>query len=111
MLRDDFLVRMIRRLGDLIGRAIGLARGGKHDEAQEAVAEIYKSELGMPRDMLEKLDAQTVASTFGAEKSMIIAALLDAEAQLASFAGDRARATERGTRANAIRSAAGLPVT
>jgi hypothetical protein len=110
MLRDDFLMRMIRRLGDLIGRAMGLAKKGQHEEAELAIVEIYKTEVGMPRDMLERLDAKTVASTLGAEKSMIVAALLDAEAQLAKLAGNDTHAAERQERANAIRLAAGLPV-
>ncbi|MGZ3421553.1 MAG: hypothetical protein ACXWUG_10875 [Polyangiales bacterium] len=111
MLRDDFLMRMIRRLGDLIGRAMGLAKKGRHDEAEIAIVEIYKTEVGVPRDMLDRLDPKTVASTLGSEKSMIVAALLDAEAQLAKLAGNEQRAVERLARANAIRVAAGLPVT
>lgn len=110
MLRDDFLMRLIRRIGDLIGRAIGLARQGQHEEAERAIEDAYKNELGMPRAMLDRLDPQTVARTLGGEKSVVVTALLDAEAQLSELAGDEARATERRARANEIRTAAGLPV-
>jgi hypothetical protein len=111
VLRDDFLMRMIQRLVELIARAVGLAKKGRHDEAEEAIEEIYKSEIGMPRDMLEKLAPATIASTLGSEKSMLIAALLDAEAQLAELQGDLVRVADRNARADAIRAAAGLPLT
>lgn len=110
MLRDDFLMRLITRIGDLIARAIRLAKQGKHDEATRSIEDAYKNELGMPRAMLDRLDAATAARTLGGEKSVVLAALLDAEAQLAQLAGDDACALERRQRANALRVAAGLPV-
>jgi hypothetical protein len=109
-LRDDFLMRMIARIVELIGRAMGLAKQGKHDEAENAIDDAYKKELGMPRPMLDRLDPATVVSTLGGEKTVVVTALLDAEAQLAELAGDDARAAERRARAAAIRNAAGLPV-
>jgi hypothetical protein len=111
MLRDDFLMRMIQRMGDLLRRAIELAQKGRREEADQALEEIYNTEIGMPREMLERLDPKTVASTLGPEKSMLVAALLDAEARVADLAGDAALALNRTQRANAIRAAAGLPVT
>lgn len=110
MLRDDFLMRMIQRLGDLLRRAIELARKGKSDEAEQALEEIYKTEIGMPRDMLDRLEPKTVVSTLGAEKSMVVAVVLDSEAELAELSGDAARAASRRARARAVRVAAGLPV-
>ena len=110
MIREDFLMRMIRRLAELIGRALGLARNGQHEEAELAIEDIYKTELGMTRDMVERLDPATVARTLGAEKSMIVASLLDAEAQLAELAADETRASLRRSRASAIRAAAGIPM-
>jgi hypothetical protein len=110
MLRDDFLMRMIQRLGDLLRRAIELARKGKAEEADQALEEIYKTEVGMPREMLDRLEPRTLASTVGAEKSMVVAAVLDSEAELAELAGDATRAANRRARARAVRVAAGLPV-
>jgi len=95
MLRDDFLMRTIRQLAEVIARIAGLRKEGKHDEATAALEAAYHSHVGMPKAMIDKLDAATVAATFGGEKSMIIAALLDAEG--------------RSERANEIRAAAGLP--
>ena len=95
MLRDDFLMRMIRRIGDLIARADGLARQGQHEDAERAIDDAYKTELGIPRAMLDRLDPATVASTLGGEKCVVLTALLDAEAQLAKLVGDEPRATER----------------
>ena len=110
MLRDDFLMRLIARVGELISRALRLAKQGKHDEAGDTLEDAYKKELGMPRAMLDRLDAATAARTLGGEKSVVLAALLDAEAELAQLAGNEASARERRQRANAVRVAAGLPV-
>lgn len=109
MIREDFLLRMIQRLAELIGRVMGLAREGRMEEATAALEEARRSQLGMPGEMLERLDPTEVARVLGAEKSMILAALLDAEADLARMRNDPARERERNERADAVRVAAGLP--
>jgi hypothetical protein len=104
MLREDFVMRMIRQLAEVIARIAGFTREGKHDDAAAALEEAYRSHLGMPKSMVDRLDAETVARTLGAEKSMIVAALLDAEATMHG-----ADVAARAARANQIRTAAGLP--
>lgn len=103
MIRQDYLMRMIQQLAELIGRAMGLAKKGRTEEAEQVLDEALATHIGMPRAMLDKLPPEEIARLLGPEKSMVVAAILDAEAQIH---GDRAR----GERANAIRSAAGLPV-
>ncbi len=104
MFREDFLVRMIKQLAELIGRLAGFTKEGKHDEAAAALEDAYRSYIGMPKSMIARLDPETVASTVGTEKSMVVAALLDAEATMHGADANACRA-----RANAIRVAAGLP--
>lgn len=103
MLRDDFLMRTIRQLAEVIARIAGLTKEGKHDDALAALDGAYHAHVGMPKAMVDRLDPATVAVTFGPEKSMVIAALLDAESSM------RGGTPARSVRANAIRTAAGLP--
>lgn len=103
MIREDFLERMIRQIAETIAAAMGLAREGKVEEAIESIEAAYRTYLGMPKDMVDRLDAATVVATFGAQKAIVIAALLDGEAKL-----DAERAAELAARANAIRAAIGL---
>lgn len=104
MIREDFLIRMIKQLAEVIARIMGLVKEAKYDEATAALEDAYRSFVGMPRSMLDRLDPETVVRTVGAEKAMIIAALLDAEATMPGVDGGA-----RAARANAIRVAAGLP--
>ncbi len=103
MIRQDFLERMIRQIADAIGAALRLAREGKHEEAFQSIEDAYRTYLGMPKPMVDRLDPATVVSTFGPEKAIVIAALLDGEAKL-----DPECAAELTERANAIRAAIGL---
>ena len=111
MIRDDFLMRSIKQLADAIGRIMKLAKEGQGDEAAKELEEATRAHLGMPGAMLDRLPPEEVVRTLNVEKSMIVAALLDAEGDLAAHRGDAARATERRARADAIRRVAGLPVT
>ena len=109
MIREDFLLRAIQRLAEIIGRVLGLAKEGRMDEATAALEAETRAQLGMPSEMLDRLPPNEVARVLGAEKSMILAALLDAEAELARMQKNPARARERNERADAIRVSAGLP--
>ncbi len=109
MIREDFLLRMIQRLAEIIGRVLGLAKEGRIDEATAALEDAMRAQLGMPSEMLDRLPSDEVARVLGPEKSMILAALLDAEAELAGMRKDPARARERNERADAVRVSAGLP--
>lgn len=109
MIREDFLLRLIQQLAEVIGRAMGLARTGKTEEAERALDEAANTHVGMPRAMLEKLPPAEIARLLGAEKSMVVAALLDAEADIAALAADESRALVLRGRADAVRVAAGLP--
>ena len=104
MIRDDFLMRMIRQLAEVIARITGLAKSGRSHEAERALEEACGTFVGMPKSMIDRLDPETIAKTFGPEKAMVIAALLDAEATL-----EKSDAAERRARAAAVRAAAGLP--
>lgn len=104
MIRDDFLMRLIQQLAETIGRAMGLARKGRTEEAVRELDDALLTHVGMPRAMLDRLPPEEVARLLGPEKSMVIAALLDAHADIAGT-------PERRARAEAIRSAAGLPST
>jgi hypothetical protein len=110
MIREDFLLRLIQQLAEVIGRAMGLARKGRTEEAERALDEATNTHVGMPRAMLNKLAPEELARVLGPEKCMVVAALLDAEADIAKLTADEGRAAVLIARANAIRIAAGLPV-
>jgi hypothetical protein len=102
MIRNDFLLRLIQQLAEVIGRALGLAKKGQTEEARRLLDEQLRAHVGMPWAMLDKLPPEEIARLLGAEKCMIIAVILDARADVENDPTLRMRA-------NAIRSAAGLP--
>lgn len=90
MLKDDWLLRTVHRLVELLARAVGAAREGRLDEAKKQLDEAYSGQLGMPRRMLERLDPATCVMTLGKEKSKLLVMLLEAEAEIDALGGNEA---------------------
>jgi hypothetical protein len=102
VIRNDFLLRLIQQLAEVIGRALGLAKKGQTEEARRLLDDQLRTHVGMPWAMLDKLPPEEIARLLGPEKCMIIAVILDARADVEHDPTLRVRAS-------AIRGAAGLP--
>jgi hypothetical protein len=89
MLRDDWLSRQIRELGEAIARAFDANAAGRVVEANDALAEGWDAILPNGRDLLASLDAGSAVAMLGGEERVRGAiALLVAEAELADLRGD-----------------------
>ncbi|HEY4012817.1 MAG TPA: hypothetical protein VGM06_05745 [Polyangiaceae bacterium] len=92
MLKQDYIERMIALLADAIGRIVGLAQSGRHEEAQREIDAAWSGIIGLRRADLQRLDDETLRALVG-PKSEAAVRLLDAEASVREAAGDLATAT------------------
>lgn len=94
MIQDDYLHRLIRQIAQLAA-----AVAGRRAEARaESVAEIdeaYGDLFGLPRGLLDRLDARTVRQLVREDQVPVLLELLEADAALAEATGDAARAAHR----------------
>lgn len=58
--RRDHLLRQIEQLGQFAARLLGLTAKSVWAEAEETLAEAYRSLAGLPKDMLDFLDVATL---------------------------------------------------
>ena len=61
MFREDYLMRLIHQLGDVIARMAGLNRKGEHDQALEVADQVWGKLLDAPRALIEAVDSATLA--------------------------------------------------
>ncbi len=95
--RQDYIERLIQKLGQAIARALGLARSGQHEEGLAIVADAIASGVGLPLPMLLTLTPETVLSLLGPDKARSLAEGLRAHAEILKLAGrtPEASASER----------------
>jgi tetratricopeptide (TPR) repeat protein len=79
MIREDFILRLIRQLAEAISRIAGLRRSGRHDEAISEAGAAWDELLGHPRTIVEVVDTPTLASLLREPARMRVAAQLLAE--------------------------------
>lgn len=100
MLREDYLLKLVREAAAAIARALGKVEEERLDEAQRELDEAWKRLLKMPRDLFFMLDERTVSESIGDDATVRVAArACVAEAQLLARRGDAAGARARHRRA------------
>lgn len=100
-LREDFILRLIRQLVEVIARALHLAKERQFDEAKQALEAGARGALGTELSSLLMVDAPTVVELLGDWRRVLaFAQLVDALGQLDSQRGEPARA--RGHFAHAL---------
>ena len=62
MFRDDYLMRLIHQIGELIARVAGLNRDGRHDQALEAADQAWGKLIDAPRELIDAVDTATLAA-------------------------------------------------
>jgi len=97
-------MRMIRQLVEALARVVGIAKAGQIDDAKRELDKIYGSQLGMPRRMVERLDAATAITMLGPDKANLLVMLLDAEADIHDAAGDEKSSKAARARASELRA-------
>jgi hypothetical protein len=88
MIREDYLMRLIRQLVDALARIAGYRKQGEYDRAMAEVARAWE-ELGVPRDLVTATDGQTLAELLREPARQRVAAeLLAEEAHVMHAKGD-----------------------
>ncbi|EYF02549.1 hypothetical protein [Chondromyces apiculatus] len=75
----DYILRMIDRLAQSIGRVIFARKAGKHEEAAMLLKETADGVFGPMRSMLDKLDATSAAMLLGSVEKVTAYALILSE--------------------------------
>jgi hypothetical protein len=93
MLRDDFLMRQIHKVADMIAAAFGDRSGAPPVDAEsrldEAEEELFASR-GLDRAFVEPLASKSVAQLLGPERARLLVQIATARARLAILRGDDA---------------------
>jgi hypothetical protein len=84
---EDFILRLAKRIGAVLARALGLAKQGNHDESLQVLEQGVGAELGMPLPMLLRLDAASAVRLLGKHKAAQFAAALRTRSILFGMAG------------------------
>jgi hypothetical protein len=66
---QDYIKRLLQKVGDVLARALGLGRAGNYDESLQLLEQGIGTELGMPFSMLLSLDPKSAVSLLGTEKA------------------------------------------
>lgn len=98
--REDYLLRMIRELGAVIARMLGLKGGGQLHEAMQTLDDAEGELLGTMADVVTRVDSATAAHILSEPRRIAAwARLLHERADLLRLAGDGPGAALLDTRA------------
>jgi hypothetical protein len=88
VIREDYIMRLIRQLIDAIARIAGFRKRGEYDRALQEVARAW-DDLGVPRELVLATDRETLLSLLREPaKQRIAAELLAEEAHVVQAKGD-----------------------
>lgn len=100
MLREDYLLKLVRQAAEAIARALKLTEEEQLDGAERELGEAWQRLLKMPRDLFFMLDERTVSESIGDVATVRVAArACVAEALLLERRGQAAAARSRFRRA------------
>ncbi|HYJ10916.1 MAG TPA: hypothetical protein VEX18_17965 [Polyangiaceae bacterium] len=85
--QEDFVLRLARRIGEVLARALGVAKQGSYDESHQVLEQGVASELGMPFHMLLRLDAASAVRLLGRDKAAQLVEALRTRALLFELGG------------------------
>lgn len=74
-------------MGEVLARALGIAKQGSYDDSHQVLEQGVASELGMPFHMLLKLDPQSAVRLLGRDKARLFAEALETRALLFDLGG------------------------
>lgn len=94
MLREDYIIRLIKQLGAFLARIAGKRREGDFEGALDEAGKAWDDLIGQPpRELVDVLDTHTLADLLGEPAKMRVAArLLVEEGRAYAGKGDPAHA-------------------
>src|SRR4051812_29375396 len=93
---QDYIKRLLKKVGDVLARALGLGKAGNYDESMQLLEQGIGAELGMPFTTLLRLEPQSAFSLLGKEKAAAFALALRTRAVLFEL-GDHAEEARAST--------------
>ena len=104
MIREDYILRLVKQLADSVRRIARLRGRGDHEEAMAEADRAWGELLDAPCELRDALDGKTLAGLLGHPKSMRAAAsLLAEEGRVMAARGDPLAAASRFRRALDLR--------
>ena len=101
--RDDWLIRELKMLGEVLARMLGLKNGGQLHEALQTLDDAEGELLGPLAQVAPRLDSATAAHVVGEPRRIAAwARLLHERADLLRLAGDEAGSAAMGQRAREL---------
>ncbi len=95
-IRDDFIVRMLEQIAEVLERVVLGASAGAAQEAELVLGAAYQELTGSDRDLVAQLGTEQLLAILGAplkfnrERGYVLARLLEADAEVQSYGdGDR----------------------
>ena len=107
MIREDYIMRLIRQLAEAVARASGLRKKQREDDAIASLGQSWDELLDTPRNLLEVVDDRTLAELLREPVRMRVGAgLLGEEARAVAAKGDPVTAAVLSGRAMRLYAAA-----
>jgi tetratricopeptide (TPR) repeat protein len=110
MLREDYLIKLIRRAAGAIARALQLtSEGGQLEQADQALSEAMRLLLKLPRNTAAQLDSHTLAQMMDDHRTTrLLARAFFAEGEIRHCQGNPKEARASYRRAMDLYLAAGV---
>lgn len=96
MIERDYIMRMIAQLSAVIARILFAKNAQNYAEAQQLAQNAYEQLLGLNGELVEQMDAATLAMLLGEkEKIKVLATLLREEGEILHLQGNAAAGTRK----------------
>ena len=99
---QDYIKRLLQKIGEVLARALGLAKAGNYDESLQVLEQGVSAELGMPFAMLLRLEPKSAVSLLGKDKAKALAEALRTRGLLFELASRSEEAQKSTARAEAL---------
>lgn len=76
MIREDYIIRLVKQLAAALARIAGHRKREEHDQAHAAIARAWEELFDIPRPLVDRLDGPTLASLLDDPAKLRIAAQL-----------------------------------
>jgi hypothetical protein len=99
---QDYIKRLLQKMGEVLARALGLGKAGNFDDSHQVLEQGVGAELGMPFAMLVRLQPAAIVSLLGAAKAAAFAEALRTRSLLFGLAGRGTDAQVAASQAEAV---------
>ena len=104
LLDEDRIIREIRRIAEVVGRALQLRSLESHDEAEQSLGALHRALFGMDRDLTLRLAPESLAMLLAPSQREAAITLLESDIALLEGHDDFATAHLRRAQLAAVRA-------